>query len=55
MCLPIAQLTQEEGMPQDVDQASKETPPKPQVIELKKEAPIVRSASYHHPHLPARQ
>ena len=42
-------------MTQDVHQTPKEAPLEPQVVEVKKEAPPVKMASYHHPHHPVRQ
>ena len=39
----------------DIHQTTEATPLKPLVVEVKKEAPIVKIASYHHPHHPARQ
>ena len=46
--------TTHEIMPQDVHHTTKEAPPKPLVAEVKKEAPLIKIASYHHPHHPVR-
>ena len=37
-------------MPQDGHKSEKQSPQVPQVIELNQEAPIVKVASYQHPH-----
>ena len=47
--------TTQENVTRDVHQTTKEAPPEPQVAKVKKEAPQVKIASYHHPHHPARQ
>ena len=39
----------------NVHQTIEEDPPDPQVVKVKKEAPLVKIASYHHPHHLARQ
>ena len=42
-------------MTQDVHQTTEEAPREPWVAEVKKEAPLVKIASYHHPHHPTGQ
>ena len=44
-----------EDMTQDVHETTTTTPPEPQVVKVKTEAPQVKIASYHHPHHPRRQ
>jgi hypothetical protein len=45
----------QEDMTQDVHQPTKAAPREPLIVKVKKEAPQVKIASYHHPHHPARQ
>ena len=40
---------------QDVHHTTKEAPPEPQVVKVKKEAPPIKIVSYHHSHHPIRQ
>ena len=48
-------IVAKEYMNQDLHQTTEETPPESLVVEVKKKAPPVKIASYHHPHHPARQ
>ena len=45
----------QEDMPHDGHQSEKKSPQEPQVIELNQEAPVVKVASYDHPHHLMRQ
>ena len=47
--------TTHEDMTQDVHPSIKAAPREPPVVKVKKEAPQVKIASYHHPHHPTRQ
>ena len=51
----IDDTSTQEDMAQDVHQTTKAAPLEPQVAKVKKEAPQVTIASYHHPHHPTRQ
>ena len=51
----IDDTTTKEELTQDVHQTIETTPPESIVAEVKKEVPLVKIASYHHPHHLARQ